>query len=178
MLKIRLQGTTKDIKRFLKILAKNGHEWKARIADRTDGHGCPVCSRQNRIHETVYDVIRQECDVRGRDELSIGGDGGDDRGSNAQSVHRNEREGRGDRQPSENGSSQTQNGNNEKTSERSSEESAVEKIDDDTKALAVKIADRYISVESDGRDWEYMICDEDFGVLYGDKYPDIICETH
>ena len=114
----------------------------------------------------------EESDTRRTDELRIGGDGGDDRGSNAQSVHRNEREGRGDRQPSENGSSQTQNGNNEKTSERSSEESAVEKIDDDTKALAVKIADRYISVESDGKDWEYMICDEDFGVLYGDKYPD------
>lgn len=51
------------------------------------------------------------------------------RGSNAQSVRRNEREGGGDRQPSENGSPQTQNGNNEKTPGRSNEESAVEKID-------------------------------------------------
>lgn len=41
----------------------NGHKWKARIADRTDGHGCPVCGRQNRIHEKVYDVIKQQCDV-------------------------------------------------------------------------------------------------------------------
>ena len=23
---------------------KNGHEWKARVADRTEGHGCPYCS--------------------------------------------------------------------------------------------------------------------------------------
>ena len=25
---------------------KNGHEWKARVADRTEGHGCPYCSGQ------------------------------------------------------------------------------------------------------------------------------------
>jgi len=25
-------------------ICKNGHEWKARIADRTDGHGCPYCA--------------------------------------------------------------------------------------------------------------------------------------
>ncbi len=25
---------------------KNGHEWKARVADRTEGHGCPYCAGQ------------------------------------------------------------------------------------------------------------------------------------
>ena len=25
-------------------ICKNGHEWKARIADRTEGHGCPYCT--------------------------------------------------------------------------------------------------------------------------------------
>lgn len=25
-------------------VCKNGHEWKARIADRTEGHGCPYCA--------------------------------------------------------------------------------------------------------------------------------------
>ena len=25
-------------------VCENGHEWKARIADRTDGHGCPYCA--------------------------------------------------------------------------------------------------------------------------------------
>ena len=42
---------------------KNGHEWKARIADRTDGHGCPVCSRQSRINKIVYDVIKPEYEI-------------------------------------------------------------------------------------------------------------------
>lgn len=28
---------------------KYGHEWKARVADRTEGHGCPECSRRCRI---------------------------------------------------------------------------------------------------------------------------------
>lgn len=54
---------------------KNGHEWKARIADRTDGHGCPVCSRHSRIHETVYDIIRQNPGVNiiwsGGNEISV-----------------------------------------------------------------------------------------------------------
>ena len=27
-------------------LCENGHEWKARVADRTDGHGCPYCAGQ------------------------------------------------------------------------------------------------------------------------------------
>ena len=57
--------------------------------------------------------------------------------------------------------------NNEPVYDRS-----IEGVDENTKALAVKIADRYISVESNGQDWEYMICDESFGLLYGGKYPD------
>lgn len=27
-------------------VCENGHEWKARIADRTEGHGCPYCTGQ------------------------------------------------------------------------------------------------------------------------------------
>ena len=27
-------------------ICENGHEWRARIADRTDGHGCPYCAGQ------------------------------------------------------------------------------------------------------------------------------------
>ena len=27
-------------------ICENGHEWKARIADRTEGHGCPYCAGQ------------------------------------------------------------------------------------------------------------------------------------
>ncbi len=27
-------------------ICENGHEWKARVADRTDGHGCPYCAGQ------------------------------------------------------------------------------------------------------------------------------------
>jgi len=27
-------------------LCENGHKWKARVADRTDGHGCPYCAGQ------------------------------------------------------------------------------------------------------------------------------------
>lgn len=28
---------------------QNGHTWEARISDRTDGHGCPVCEQYSRI---------------------------------------------------------------------------------------------------------------------------------
>lgn len=27
-------------------VCENGHEWKARVADRTEGHGCPYCAGQ------------------------------------------------------------------------------------------------------------------------------------
>ncbi len=27
-------------------ICSNGHEWKARVADRTEGHGCPYCAGQ------------------------------------------------------------------------------------------------------------------------------------
>ena len=38
---------------------KENHEWKAKIADRTVGHGCPICSIQIRNNETLVKLFRR-----------------------------------------------------------------------------------------------------------------------
>ena len=39
----------------------NGHEWRARIADRTDGHGCPFCA--GKIMEGYNDLFSSRTDL-------------------------------------------------------------------------------------------------------------------
>ena len=131
----------------------------------------------------------EESYTRGSGEFRVIGDGGNDRGSDAQGVNGDKREMGGDKGTSERGSQQTEARDNEKVHGQNSDsvekkvlymdennepvyDRSIEGVDENTKALAVKIADRYISVESNGQDWEYMICDENFGLLYGSKYPD------
>ena len=41
---------------------KNGHEWKARVADRTDGHGCPYCAGQ-RVWKGFNDLATTHPDL-------------------------------------------------------------------------------------------------------------------
>ena len=76
---------------------------------------------KNHDRETGEQSIREDS----RDQLSessagdpgklrLSRDGGEDRGSTSQSIDRDKREFGGDRQPSENGSTQTQDGDNEK----------------------------------------------------------------
>lgn len=49
-------------------ICENGHEWKARIADRTEGHGCPYCAGQrvwtgyNDLATTHPDLIAEWSD--------------------------------------------------------------------------------------------------------------------
>ena len=131
----------------------------------------------------------EESHTRGSGEFRVIGDGGNDRGSDAQGVNGDKREMGGDKGTSERGSQRTEARDNEEVHGRNSDsverkvlymdennepvyDRSIEGVDENTKALAVKIADRYISVESNGQDWEYMICDESFGLLYGGKYPD------
>lgn len=38
---------------------ENGHEWSARIADRTRGHGCPYCSGQ-RMWNNCFSFLREK----------------------------------------------------------------------------------------------------------------------
>jgi len=53
-------------------VCENGHEWKARVADRTDGHGCPYCAGQrvwkgfNDLATTHPDLI-PEWSIRNKD---------------------------------------------------------------------------------------------------------------
>ena len=111
--------------------------------------------------------------TRSSGEFRISGNSGNDRGSDAQGFDGDKREMGGDKGTSERRSQQTETRNNEEVRGQSSESvESLDGFDENTKALAVKIADRYISVESNGQDWEYMICDENFGLLYGSKYPD------
>ena len=131
----------------------------------------------------------EESHTRSTGEFRASGDGRNDRGSDAQGFDGDKREMGGDKGTSERGSQQAEARDNEEVHGRSSEsvdrkvlymdenyepvyDRSIDGVDENTKALAVKIADRYISVESNGQDWEYMICDEDFGLLYGSKYPD------
>ena len=41
-------------------VCKNGHKWKARIADRTDGHGCPRCAKNNMVDRTLYELFKRD----------------------------------------------------------------------------------------------------------------------
>ena len=41
---------------------ENGHEWKARVADRTDGHGCPYCAGQ-RVWKGFNDLVTTHPEV-------------------------------------------------------------------------------------------------------------------
>ncbi len=43
-------------------ICENGHEWKARIADRTDGHGCPYCAGQ-RVWKGFNDLATTHPDL-------------------------------------------------------------------------------------------------------------------
>jgi len=38
----------------------NGHKWKARIADRSKGHGCPRCATNNTISRTLFRLFEEE----------------------------------------------------------------------------------------------------------------------
>ena len=43
----------------------NGHKWKARIADRTEGHGCPRCAKNNRINRTLFRLFKENGELYG-----------------------------------------------------------------------------------------------------------------
>lgn len=65
--------TVKANKNVLWECQSCGHEWKARIADRTDGHGCPVCSGEvikpgiNDL-KTLYPQLANEWSLRNESE--------------------------------------------------------------------------------------------------------------
>ena len=41
-------------------ICKKGHEWKARVADRTAGYGCPYCTRQKVCKNNCIETIRPD----------------------------------------------------------------------------------------------------------------------
>lgn len=54
---------------------EHGHEWKSRVADRVEGHGCPECSKRSRINRVLLELFEERPDVykqwSDRNEVSI-----------------------------------------------------------------------------------------------------------